>query len=79
MISIKKICENQLESAVQKDPVTFAIIGAAMEVHRELRNGFLEAVYQDAFHYDGYLSCDQVYFNTSSIVVSPSKMLLRPS
>lgn len=38
-----------LTDEIQYKEESFHIIGSAMEVHKELGNGFLEAVYEEAF------------------------------
>ena len=38
-----------------RDQKNYTIIGAAMEMHKELENGFLEAVHQEALEHKRFV------------------------
>ena len=38
-----------MQGSEKQDPLTYQIIGAAIDVHRELGLGLLESLYEEAF------------------------------
>ena len=63
------------EKWLYKD-LTHEIIGAAMEVHRELGSGFLEYVYEEALCYE--LNLREIYFESQKELDIYYKDLLIP-
>lgn len=59
----------------KRDPETYAIIGAAMEVHGELGQGFLERVYHDALELE-FTRQGISFIRESPILVSYKRQVL---
>lgn len=51
-----------------RDPQTYAILGAAMMVHRTLGHGFLEPVYQEALEHE-FVACGIPYLREHQLPI----------
>jgi GxxExxY protein len=63
---------------IPRDPLTYAILGAAMTVHRILGHGFLEPVYQEAMEHE-FVGCGIAYEREHPLPVHYRGKLLQTS
>ena len=72
---LKSCTGKEIPNLLFKDEV-YAIIGAAMEVHNELKDGFLEPVYQEALEIE-LAKCDIPFTPQQEIPIQYKDLLLK--